>query len=90
MLLYRLTRCNADNSTQVYSSGKCGCLGYDLSEESDDWQTIYYNSTGEFDSIIGEYDDDTKRRVVAEICSSTIYNGEHLHVSGSPSFFLLK
>ncbi|CAB1105721.1 unnamed protein product [Ectocarpus sp. CCAP 1310/34] len=28
----------------VFSEGMCGCLGFDLSSNSDDWQTIYYNS----------------------------------------------
>lgn len=73
---------NADwcHKPQVYARGQCGCLGYDLTQ-GDDWKTIYYNSTGDFDSYISEYDDDTKRRVIAEICSSTTTNGEHLHVS---------
>lgn len=65
--------------TQLFNSGQCGCLGYDLSQ-GDDWKTIYYNSTAEFDSIIGDYDDDTKRAVVKEVCASTIYLGEHMHV----------
>lgn len=68
----------------MFQSGQCGCLGYDLSAESDDWQTIYYNSSLGYDDIVGDYDDETKRLVVAEVCSSTIYLGEHMHVS----FFL--
>lgn len=64
---------------QVFSSGRCGCLGYDL-KQGDDWQKIYYNSTMEFDDIIGEHDDDTKRLVVEAVCESTIYFGDHIHV----------
>ncbi|CAM9655020.1 unnamed protein product [Pylaiella littoralis] len=68
---------------EIFNSGQCGCLGYDLSQ-GDDWKTIYYNSTAEFDSIIGDYDDDTKRAVVKEVCASTIYLGEHVHAGSSP------
>eukprot|EP00752_Nemacystus_decipiens_P002258 g2139.t1 len=79
---------NADIDTtsvdEVFEKGQCGCLGYDLSEESDDWQTIYYNSSLGYDDIIGDYDDETKRKVVAEVCSSTIYLGEHMHAGSSP------
>lgn len=58
----------------------CGCLGYDLSQ-GDDWETIYYNSTIDYDNVISEYDDDTKRAVVAAVCASTIHDGDHLTVS---------
>lgn len=58
----------------------CGCLGFDLFQ-GDDWQTIYYNSTINFDDVLSEYDDDTKREVVAAVCSSTIHDGDHLTVS---------
>lgn len=65
---------------QVFEAGMCGCLGYDLFQ-GDDWQTIYYNSTINFDDVLSEYDDDTKREVVAAVCSSTIHDGDHLTVS---------
>lgn len=65
---------------QVFESGMCGCLGYDLFQ-GDDWQTIYYNSTINFDDVLSEYDDDTKRSVVAAVCASTIHDGDHLTVS---------
>lgn len=71
----------SDIRTQLFESGQCGCLGYDLSQ-GDDWQTIYYNSSAGFeDYLVGDYDDDTKRKAVAEVCASTIYLGEHMHVS---------
>lgn len=66
---------------QLYATGQCGCLDYDLTQ-GDDWETIY-NEMG-FASIISEYDDDTKRTVVEAVCGSTIFFGEHLHVSCVP------
>lgn len=54
-------------------------MGYDLNQ-GDDWKTIYYNSTIDFDDVIGDFDDDTKRSVVAEVCASTIFDGDHLQV----------
>ncbi|CAM9421765.1 unnamed protein product [Ectocarpus sp. 6 AP-2014] len=73
----------------VFSAGMCGCLGFDLSSNSDDWQTIYYNSTIDFDNVISEYDDETKRMVVAEVCASTIHDGDHLQAGSSldPTFW---
>ncbi|CAB1107536.1 TYR [Ectocarpus sp. CCAP 1310/34] len=65
---------------ELLSSGKCGCLGYNLSQ-GDDWKTIYANPTSNLDDFIGDYDDETKRQVVAAVCASTIYYGDHLHVS---------
>lgn len=65
---------------QVYSSGKCGCLDYDLSQ-GDDWKTLYYNSTIAFDTVLGDdYDDETKREVIAAVCTSTSFLGDHSHV----------
>ena len=66
--------------TQLFSSGQCGCLEYDLTQ-GDDWQTIYYSQG--FDSIISEYDDDTKREVIKVVCGSTNFLGEHIGVSVS-------
>ncbi|CAN0234756.1 unnamed protein product [Pylaiella littoralis] len=75
---------------EVFSSGRCGCLGYDL-KQGDDWQKIYYNSTMEFDDIMGEHDDDTKRLVVEAVCESTIYFGDHIHAGSAmdPTFWPL-
>ncbi|CAM9814374.1 unnamed protein product [Ectocarpus fasciculatus] len=74
---------------EVFSEGMCGCLGFDLSQSSDDWRTIYYDSPMDFDSVISEYDDETKRMVVAEVCASTIHDGDHLHAGSSidPTFW---
>ncbi|CBJ25520.1 ortho-aminophenol oxidase [Ectocarpus siliculosus] len=75
---------------ELLSSGKCGCLGYDLSQ-GDDWKTIYTNSTVDFDDVIGDYDDETKRQVVAAVCASTIFDGDHLHAGSSldPTFWAM-
>jgi len=64
--------------TQLFSSGQCGCLDYDLTE-GDDWLTIY-DSQG-FDDIIPEYDNSTKRAVIRAVCGSTNFLGEHIGVS---------
>eukprot|EP00903_Cladosiphon_okamuranus_P021957 g20189.t1 len=73
---------------ELFSSGQCGCLGYDLTQ-GDDWQAIYYNSVVDFDDVIGNFDNDTKRAVVAAVCASTIYDGDHLQAGSSldPSFW---
>ncbi|CAM9863802.1 unnamed protein product [Pylaiella littoralis] len=75
---------------EVFSSGHCGCLGYDL-KQGDDWKTIYHNSTMDFDSAIGKFDDDTKRSVVEAVCESTIYFGDHIHAGSAmdPTFWPL-
>ncbi len=64
--------------TQLFSSGQCGCLEYDLTE-GDDWLAIY-DSQG-FDDIISDYDNATKRAVIQAVCSSTIFLGDHIGVS---------
>lgn len=65
--------------TQLFATGQCGCLGYDLTQ-GDDWKTIYYNSSLDFDAVISDYDDTTKRETVAAVCTSTIFDGDHLQV----------
>eukprot|EP00752_Nemacystus_decipiens_P005412 g4907.t1 len=74
----------------VFSSGACGCLGYDL-VQGDDWRAIYYNTNSpiDFDAVLSDYDDDTKRAVVAAVCSSTIHDGDHNSAGSSldPSFW---
>eukprot|EP00752_Nemacystus_decipiens_P008279 g7402.t1 len=77
-------------SDALFSSGQCGCLEFDLTQ-GDDWQVIYYNSTVDFDDVIGDYDDETKRAVVAAVCASTIFDGDHLQAGSSldPTFWLM-
>ncbi|CAM9241469.1 unnamed protein product [Ectocarpus sp. 12 AP-2014] len=80
---------DADTSAdELFSTGKCGCLGYDLSQ-GDDWKTIYTNSIVDFDAVIGDFDDDTKRQVLAALCVSTMFDGDHLHGGSSldPTFW---
>ncbi|CAM9760402.1 unnamed protein product [Ectocarpus sp. 12 AP-2014] len=76
------------STDELFSSGKCGCLGYDLSQ-GDDWKAIYANPTLKFDDFISDYDDETKRQVVAAVCASAIYDGDHLHAGSSldPTFW---
>lgn len=65
-------------AAQVVSSGMCGCLGYDLTQ-GDDYETIFNNMVL-MDEVIGDADADTKRQVVAAMCSTTINDGDHLQV----------
>lgn len=66
------------NDMQILADGTCGCLGYDLSQ-GDDWKTIY-NSMSFVSDYIGDFDDDTKRQVVAALCTGTVNDGDHLQV----------
>ncbi len=66
-------------TAQVWEEGMCGALAYDMTQ-GDDWETIYYNSTINFDDVLSDFDDDTKREVVAAVCKSSIYDGDHLTV----------
>jgi len=68
---------------QVLSSGQCGCQGYDLSQ-GDDYEQIY-NSMTEMSNLIGDFDVDTKRQVVAALCSTPMNDGDHLQAS-DPGF----
>lgn len=63
---------------QLVSRGQCGCLGYDLTQ-GDDYEILYESMMG-LDGVIGSYDADTKRQVVAAVCNSTIAIGDHLQV----------
>lgn len=65
-------------AVQLVSLGQCGCLGYDLTQ-GDDYE-IFYESMMGLDSVIGSYDADTKRQVVAAMCSSTMAIGDNLQV----------
>lgn len=63
---------------QLVSRGQCGCLGYDLTQGYD-YEIVYESMMG-LDDVIGGHDVDTKRQVVAAICSSTMAIGDHLQV----------
>lgn len=79
--MYSTSRCS-DFSLglflQVFKSGVCGCLDYDLTQ-GDDYQTIF-DTMYLMNYYLGDEDDDTKRKVVELICSSTINDGEFLQV----------
>lgn len=62
---------------QLFASGQCGCLDYDLTQ-GDDYEAIY--NALSLDPVIGDESVDTKRKVVALICSSTSNDGDHLTV----------
>ncbi|CBN79226.1 ortho-aminophenol oxidase [Ectocarpus siliculosus] len=72
---------------EVLSSGQCGCQGYDLTQ-GDDYESIYYNMV-DLDDLIGDFDADVKRQVVAALCTTTMNDGDHLQASSSldPSFY---
>lgn len=63
---------------QIFASGQCGCLDYDLTQ-GDDWTNVYDRLTMA-DDLIGDETDDVKRQVVELICSSTMNDGDHLQV----------
>lgn len=65
---------------QVLSSGVCGCLGYDLTQ-GDEYEHIY-NTMAELSNLIGDFDADVKRQVVAALCSTPMNDGDHLQVRG--------
>lgn len=48
---------------QVFASGQCGCQGYDLTQ-GDDYETIF-DTMADMTDIIGGFDSDIKRQVVA-------------------------
>ncbi|CAM9789553.1 unnamed protein product, partial [Scytosiphon promiscuus] len=77
-----------ETAAMLFASGQCGCLGYDLTQ-GDDWKTIYYNSSLDFDAVISDFDDITKRDTVAAVCASTIFDGDHLQAGSSldPTFW---
>lgn len=69
---------DACNGRQVLSSGQCGCRGYDLTQ-GDDYESIYYNMV-DLDELIGDFDADVKRQVVAALCTTPMNDGDHLQV----------
>ncbi|CAM9212040.1 unnamed protein product [Hapterophycus canaliculatus] len=70
--------------SDVLASGQCGCQGYDLTQ-GDDYEKIY-NTMADMDEIIGDFDSDVKRQVVAALCTTPMNDGDHLQVR---AFFLL-
>ncbi|CAN0387437.1 unnamed protein product [Pylaiella littoralis] len=72
---------------ELFASGQCGCLDYDLTQ-GDDYETIY-NRLDMIDDVMGDASADTKRQVVELICGSTVNDGDHLQASSSldPSFW---
>lgn len=61
---------------QVLSSGVCGCQGYDLSQ-GDDYLTIF-DRLDEMNDLVGDFDADIQRRVVAALCTTPMNDGDHL------------
>lgn len=64
---------------QVFQTGVCGCLDYDLTQ-GDDYQTIM-GKLSDTDDLIGGFDEDTQRRVVSLLCNSVIGYGEQTQVT---------
>ena len=65
---------------QVLSSGVCGCQGYDLSQ-GDDYEHIF-NTMTEMSSLLGDFDAEVKRKVVAALCTTPMNDGDHLQARG--------
>lgn len=65
---------------QLYSTGTCGCIDYDLSQ-GDDYQTIYNSIVFLSDYVSGmNLDDDTKREITKAFCGMKVNDGDHLQV----------
>lgn len=62
----------------MLEAGVCGCHGYDLTQ-GDDYLEIFETMVFMRD-LMQDSDEDTKRKVVATLCSSTINDGDHLQV----------
>lgn len=58
-------------------SGQCGCLDYDL-DNGDDY--LYISEVLGLTETLGEFDDNTHRRVIHTICTRTLSEGDHLQV----------
>ncbi|CAM9726487.1 unnamed protein product [Scytosiphon promiscuus] len=72
----------------VLASGMCGCHDHDLTQ-GDDYKEIY-DTMIHIDSVIGDFDSDIKRKVVAALCTTPMNDGDHLQASSSidPSFYV--
>lgn len=67
---------------QVLEAGTCGCLDSDLTS-GDDYKEIMASMIF-MDSYIGDFDEDTQRKVVASLCNGLSNDGDHLQVIYSP------
>lgn len=56
----------------------CGCHGYDLTQ-GDDYLKIFETLVF-MEELVGDSDEDTKRQVVATLCSSVTTDGDQLQV----------
>lgn len=66
-------------SFQLFLSGQCGCLGYNL-ESGDDYLTLR-DQIVFLTSYISDFPADVQREVVATICNGVVNDGDHLQVS---------
>lgn len=82
MLLSAIDNVYARFLDQVFSTGVCGCLDYDLTQ-GDDYRQIY-DRLSALRRYIHEFDEDTKRQVIEILCSATINDGDHLQVGVFP------
>lgn len=58
----------------------CGCLDFDLTQ-GDDYLTVL-NTMAFLGDYIGDFPAETKRKVVASLCSGLMNDGDHLQVKG--------
>lgn len=63
---------------QLFSSGTCGCLGFDLTQ-GDDYLAIL-NSMILVPQLLENFDARTQRWVVDRMCSSPLALGDHVQV----------
>lgn len=64
----------------MFETGVCGCHGYDLTQ-GDDYVKIFETMVF-MKELMLDTDEDTKRKLVAALCSSKINDGDHLQVRG--------
>ncbi|CAM9627360.1 unnamed protein product [Pylaiella littoralis] len=71
----------------LFEAGVCGCHGYDLTQ-GDDFLEIF-DMLVFIEELTPDLDEDTKRKLVATLCSSKVNDGDHLQSSSSldPSFW---
>lgn len=62
----------------------CGCHGYDLTQ-GDDYLKIFETLVF-MKELMVDSDEDTKRRMVATLCSSLANDGDQLQVRGHASY----
>lgn len=66
---------------QVFEAGVCGCHGYDLTQ-GDDYLKIFEMLVF-MEELMVDSDEDTKRKMVATLCSSLTNDGDQLQVSAA-------